>query len=681
MLLPFPQRQLLLQPLYLIYLLLLLQLTSHVHATIYMGFPFNEQLPNVARVNEAYTFTFAKSTYKSTSEGGSDNIQYNVTSLPSWLSFDSESRTFTGTPDSSDEGEFQITLVGVDQLDDSSMENSYSMVVSSLPNLDSNNFNLYDELTSMGQTNGGDGLVLKQGDEFSFTFPKIDDAVAYYGRSSDRTSLPNWVKFSGNTFSGTVPYATLENSPSQAFNLNYIATDIAGYAAVVKTFEILVGGHQLSTDLKDAIEIEGYKNEEVEEEVPLSHVFLDGAKIAKENISSVIGDDLPVYLELDTTDYTISGTLPNDESEGSNSTTFNVQIEDIYGNKVQIPYSVRISKETSLSSIYESSYTASSSYSSSTTSSSSSLSRSLTTSSVSASATSSSSTAETSSAAAATATIHNKSSNNNLAIGLGVGLGVGIPLLALLILGLCCCCRRRKNKDKTASASTAAGAAGSVGAGAGAAAAAADMEKGTYDDASPGSNYTATSTSFAPLTQLTPASISQLNLMKLEKSAAANDSDLSLSSLTTHVNDEDQQLQQQQQQQQQKHLDSQGQQQQPVVTSWRADAKTDNKEVTSQAQDPLRFSTATTSTVNTDNLFTVRLVDDNNGDNSARLSNQVYSRQSGNTSKTASQLMLVPEANLVEFTTRRGSLRDSSFEPDHVHMEERASFHLNDDSV
>ena len=44
-----------------------------------MGFPFNEQLPNIGRVNKDYSFTIANTTYKSNSDGV---ISYQVENLP-----------------------------------------------------------------------------------------------------------------------------------------------------------------------------------------------------------------------------------------------------------------------------------------------------------------------------------------------------------------------------------------------------------------------------------------------------------------------------------------------------------------------------------------------------------------------------------------------------------------------
>ena len=89
---------------------------------------------------------------------------------------------------------------------------------------------LYSELSKSGQTNGNGGLVVKPGDKIKIQFEKNlfksysssdRPIIAYYGRSADRSSLPNWIYFDGDTltFSGTVPYVTSENAPSIDYSL------------------------------------------------------------------------------------------------------------------------------------------------------------------------------------------------------------------------------------------------------------------------------------------------------------------------------------------------------------------------------------------------------------------------------------------------------------------------------
>lgn len=489
----------------------------------------DEQLPNVARVDEAYLFTLASITYRSSSGG---SISYSASNLPDWLSFDSDSRTFSGTPSANDVGQFQISLAAQDSADGSSAENSYSMMVSNSSGLSlSSSDVMFTSIAHYGQTNGVNGLVVKEGEHFSIQFDDlvfVENAGAsrsisyYYGRSMDRTSLPNWITFdsSSNTFSGSVPYVTSDIAPSVLYGFSFIGSDYQGYAGAEGTFYLVVGAHQLSTLLNESIKVNGTYGLGFEYDVPVfSSVYLDSELISSQNISSVSANDLPSYIDFDDKAYALKGTFPN----SSTFDNFTIVVADVYGNLVELPYSfssidsvftvnllpdVNATRteyflyqllrsdftdynETSIDVSFNSSdwlsyhslnltlsgiapknldavevtVKASSSFDSQslsfrivgvdkeTVTSSSSLSSSSATSSASHSATQSS----TSSAASTTSTIassssiaanQQKSSDNKkkLVLGLAIGIPAFVILLAALLL-IFCCCRRKKHND------------------------------------------------------------------------------------------------------------------------------------------------------------------------------------------------------------------------------------------
>lgn len=312
---------------------------------VYVGWPMDEQLPNVARVDEAYLFTLASITYRSSSGG---SISYSASNLPGWLSFDSESRTFSGTPSGDDVGQFQISLAATDSADGSSAENSYSMMVSNSSGLSlSSSDVMFTSIAQYGQTNGVNGLVVKEGEHFSIQFDDlvfVENAGAsrpisyYYGRSMDRTSLPNWISFdsSSNTFSGSVPYVTSDIAPSVLYGFSFIGSDYQGYAGAEGIFYLVVGAHQLSTLLNESIKVNGTYGLGFEYDVPvLSSVYLDSEVISSQNISSVSANDLPSYIDFDDKDYALKGTFPN----SSTFDNFTIVVADVYGNLVDLPYS------------------------------------------------------------------------------------------------------------------------------------------------------------------------------------------------------------------------------------------------------------------------------------------------------------------------------------------------------
>ena len=629
--------------------LLLLVLVAVVQAQLYVGFPINEQLPDVARVGQEYSFTFSSQTYKSWSGG---SISYSASDFPSWMSFDSGSRTFTGTPSHDDVGQFSVTVDGVDSADQSLILTQYNMIVSNDTGLHLRAPDaMFVQISKYGQTNGKDGLVLKQGDKFDITFGKdifesyensTRKIVACYGRSLDRSSLPNWIYFDGDScsFSGTVPYVTLTVAPSLDYSFAFIGSDYYGYTGAEGIFQIVVGAHQLSTSVNETIKVNGTLNSTFDVELPISQVYLDGNVIAEQNISQVSADNLPDFISLNTNNYSLTGRFPDSQTFDN----FTISIKDVYENVVELPYSfdalgsvftvlllpnVNATKgkwfqyqlldsyftdvnhttvDASFSGASWLSYhkdnktftgmaprdmssvnvdiDASSLFDSETKSFSvrgQDASPSSSSSSTSALSTAtSSSTASGSGAATATltATSHNKHSSNNKK--LAIGLGVGIPLaciLACLVVFLCCVRRRRSTKDSenTADAVPTTDAA-VVGGGAAGAAAAAGLVGATR-----GEDKLAADISAMALEEKTDDEGEVAEKDKGDISEV-----YSTSSSVTHV-DGGEAL----------YYDAE----EKPMKSWRANDQSDRAAVH-------RESEISMSTVNTDNLFLVRLVDD-----------------------------------------------------------------------
>ncbi|CAI5759586.1 unnamed protein product [Candida verbasci] len=652
-----------------------------------MGFPLNEQLPNVGRINQDYSFTIANTTYKSNSNG---QISYRVENLPSWLSFDEASRTFYGKPQEENVGEFQITLIGTDSTDQSQMINNYTMLVSNDSGLYlTSQSAIFQQLTNYGQTNGINGLVVKPGDQIDLKFDtdifesyssSDRPIIAYYGRSQDRSSLPNWITFNSenNSFSGTAPYVTSENAPSYEYGFSFIASDYYGYAGAEGDFKIIVGGHQLSTSINETIKVNGSYGKQIDDEVPVySSVYLDGTRISSGNISNVYSEDLPDYLQLN--NITLTGQFSNT----STFDNFSIIIADVYGNQVEIPYSFNsldsIFTISNLNDVnatrgeffeYEILQSLFTDYNETkidvdidsnwltydesnmtlygmtpkdfnslevkingdlndeeetksfyirgidqvtTTSFTSSSSSSATSSS--STSTSSASTTTSSTTTTSSAPVSRSSKNKALAIGLGVGIPVFVIGVAAFIF-LCCCLKRRKQKDQ---------------------------EKSFDDEA------TTTSNNGLALPIDPKEDSASVNVMKLDK---INDSRSSTSSLTHVESSED---------------DYYDAQQQPVK-SWRANTESDDK-----VSKHIRQSDASMSTVNTEQLFSVRLVDDQSYRNS-NSSSQLLSSNSINgmlkrDDSTYNIQRLDSEGNIVDLKHNSQTLSNLDIVPEEHHQQ------------
>lgn len=629
-------------------------LIASAYAAVYVGFPFSEQLPNVARIDEPYSFTLANISYRSTSDAA---IVYSASNLPSWLSFDGGSRTFTGLPSTSDLGEFEITLLGEDPGDGSKASINYSMIVSNSSGLHLTSPDaMFAQIAQYGRTNGNSGLVVKQGDQFdikldSKIFESYDNAsrpiIAYYGRSQDRSSLPNWIKFNSDklSFSGTVPYVTSSIAPSFEYGFSFIASDYYGFAGAEAIFKLIVGAHELSTSQNRTIHVNGTLKSEIDETIPIfSQVYLDGTLIDRSNISRVYSDDLPKYVLLNTDNYTLTGTFPDSNTFDN----FSIYVQDVFQNTVVLPYSVSAlgsvftvnslplvnatrgeyfeyqlldslftdgnnttvdvsysgdwlsfnTNNKTLSGITPKNFdsldvlvAAKSSFddesksfsikgiegSANPTSSSSSAKPSATSSSTSSSASSSAS-------ASATALPTSKSNLNkkSLAIGLGVGVPAFILLLAAIFL-LCCCAKRRRRRTEEAAAM--------------------DNEKGAVAPTSPELNGPGFGQTFDKDDHDENAKqLAALNVLKLDKKGNALDNydARSTSSSITHVDYNSD------------NSDYYDASEKPVK-SWRANDKSDMADMAvnnSKGTKKFRESEISLSTVNTEQLFSVRLVDD-----------------------------------------------------------------------
>src|ERR1700731_2248279 len=84
-----------------------------VQAIPQLSFPVNAQVPPLAVVSQPFSFTFSPSTFSY----DSPSITYSISNdTPSWLTFDNSTRTFSGTPASSDVGNFTFTLSAKDDV-------------------------------------------------------------------------------------------------------------------------------------------------------------------------------------------------------------------------------------------------------------------------------------------------------------------------------------------------------------------------------------------------------------------------------------------------------------------------------------------------------------------------------------------------------------------------------------
>ena len=340
---------------YSIYFLLIL--CNIASATPYEAFPISKQYPPIARVNQTFTFQISNDTYMS-SVNKNIPITYQAFNLPSWLSFDSNTRTFNGmvteenvknlTVASNLYYFFDIILQGTDESDMTSLNCTYRFVISdtkdSIKLVD--NFNLLAVLKNFGNTNGENGLILPPNEMFNVTFePTLFQNPSlikkFYGRSKQYNSpLPNWLFFNSDNleFSGTTPVINSEIAPEMYYNLVLIATEIEGYSSVEIPFSLIIGAHQLTTSIQNTILLNVTENGDFKYNLPLNYVYLDGSPINSTDLGSIDLVNAPSWVSLsNTTDHKyLSGTLSNDTTDNK----FSVAIYDKYDDVIYLNFEV-----------------------------------------------------------------------------------------------------------------------------------------------------------------------------------------------------------------------------------------------------------------------------------------------------------------------------------------------------
>jgi Ca2+-binding RTX toxin-like protein len=172
----------------------------------------------------SFSYTVAADAFTDVDAG--DTLSYSVTladgsALPSWLSFDATTRSFSGTPLNADVGSLDVRVTATD-LAGASASQSFSLGIS--------NTNDTPEV--------GAGITAQMATEdtaFAYTvaanaFADVDqgDVLSYSATLADGSALPAWLSFdaSTRTFSGT-PL----NADVGSLGVRVTATDLAGASA------------------------------------------------------------------------------------------------------------------------------------------------------------------------------------------------------------------------------------------------------------------------------------------------------------------------------------------------------------------------------------------------------------------------------------------------------------------
>ncbi|WP_460077456.1 putative Ig domain-containing protein, partial [Roseibium sp. ROS1] len=233
-----------------------------------------------------------------------DTLNYSATlsdgaDLPTWLSFDAASRTFSGTPPQDFNGTLSLKVSASDG--SAQAETTFNLVVTPQNDAPVISLALEDQSTPQGST-------------WTYTvaanaFTDVDgDALTYSAVLLDGSALPAWLSFDAatRTFSGIPP-----QDFSGTLSLKVVASD--GNASADDVFDLVVNAANSAPSVADAIADQSSDEDTVWSFKVPDNTFSDADGDAL-SYTAALGDNsaLPSWLSFDATTQTFSGTPPQD---------------------------------------------------------------------------------------------------------------------------------------------------------------------------------------------------------------------------------------------------------------------------------------------------------------------------------------------------------------------------------
>jgi len=255
----------------------------------------------------AFNFTIPASTFSDVDAG--DTLTYSATNaggtpLPSWLTFNATTGTFTGTPANSDVGNLSITVTATDNAG-ASVSDTFNLSVANTNDAPTLNSPIPDTTAT-------------EDTAFNFqipasTFSDVDagDTLTYSATLAGGTPLPSWLTFNATTgtFTGTPTNSDIGN-----LSITVTATDTAG-ASVSDTFNLSVANTNdppaLVTPIPDRVAAPDTAFTFL---LPVSTFSdVDAGDILTYSATLAGGTPLPNWLTFDATTGTFTGTPTNSD--------------------------------------------------------------------------------------------------------------------------------------------------------------------------------------------------------------------------------------------------------------------------------------------------------------------------------------------------------------------------------
>ncbi|WP_017721296.1 putative Ig domain-containing protein, partial [Kamptonema formosum] len=260
-----------------------------------------------AAEDTAFNFQIPASTFSDIDAG--DILTYSATlaggtPLPSWLTFNAATRTFTGTPTNSDVGTISVQVTATDSAG-ASVSDTFNLTVA-------NTNNAPTVVTSIPDTPAAEDTA------FNFqipasTFSDIDagDILTYSATLAGGTPLPSWLTFNAatRTFTGTPT-----NSDVGTISVQVTATDSAG-ASVSDTFNLTVANtNDAPTVVTSIPDTPAAEDTAFNFQIPASTFSdIDAGDILTYSATLAGGTPLPSWLTFNAATRTFTGTPTNSD--------------------------------------------------------------------------------------------------------------------------------------------------------------------------------------------------------------------------------------------------------------------------------------------------------------------------------------------------------------------------------
>ncbi|KAJ3487226.1 hypothetical protein NLI96_g3689 [Meripilus lineatus] len=326
--------------------------------------PLQDQYPPIAHVGQLLSWTFAPGTFQ---HSAFQPLIYNTSQLPGWLAFDHTSRTFHGTPTSSDTGSHsvEVSALGPYSSDTASSRVEFLVVDTPQPTLlhtVQEQFHLPNpSLSSVFALSPKSAfkdiypaLRIPPGWSFSVgfrydTFETLSGDIYYGARQADGSPLPDWIDFNPKdiTFDGYTPRIHNSTTPP-TISVALFASDQEGYQDASLFFDLVVAEHELSlaTSSLPTINITANSPFSVSLTSPADFigVLLDGKQIEPSQIITLEIDTSYYgnWLDYDTASRTLSGTPPEDLAKGHHETLLPVTLATTVNQTIETNVSLAV---------------------------------------------------------------------------------------------------------------------------------------------------------------------------------------------------------------------------------------------------------------------------------------------------------------------------------------------------